>query len=268
MADRAFFAFPFLDLDSSKIRCEAPRPSCRVGTGMPELPGRAPSSSLPHGHEKGNVGSKTAWRYFMKLRVLWLLALFLIIFVADCAGAHIYSIPLQYQPTKTFPSLQQKFGSRLGIAPFEDERREKTYIGIHFPLQGLATQFESHPMPLERALQQCAGDAFSWLGVKVVSVSNWDGTPESLKEIDADSVLTVKIKKFWTEGTGSLLRANIKAMVQLEFHLGVKSEGKVFTRSVEMEKEITVLRSTPERVKAIIDEILTEVFDTYFSSPY
>jgi hypothetical protein len=204
----------------------------------------------------------------MKLRVHSLLVLFLIIFVVDCAEAQVYSLPLRYQPTKTFPSLQQKLGSRLGIAPFKDERQEKSYIGIHFPLQGIATHFESLPMPLERALEKSLGDALSWLGVKVVSVSNWDGTPESLKDIDADSVLTIEIKKFWTEGTGSLLRANIKTAVQLEIHLGVKSEGKVFTRNIEMEKEITVLRSTPERVGAIINEILTDVFDTFFSSPY
>jgi len=204
----------------------------------------------------------------MKSKVFWLLALFLIMFVVDCAEAQIYSIPLQYQPRKTFPSLQQKFGSRLGIAPFQDERQEKSYIGIHLPLLGLATHFESLPMPLEKALQKPVEGAFSWLGVKVVSVPNWDGTPESLKEIDADSVLTIKIKKFWTEGTGGVLKADIRTTVQLEFHLGVKSEGKVFTRNVEMEKEITALRSTPERVEKIMNEIITEVFDTYFSSPY
>jgi hypothetical protein len=123
-------------------------------------------------------------------------------------------------------------------------------------------------MPLERALQESMGEALFWLGLKVVSVSNWDGTPESLKDIDTDSVLTIEIRKFWTEGTGSLLRANIKTAVQLEIHLGVKSEGKVFTRNIEMEKEITVLRATPERVKALMNQILTDVFDTYFFSPY
>ena len=197
-----------------------------------------------------------------------MLALFLIIFVIDCAEAQIYSIPLHYQPTKTFASLQQKFGLRLGIAPFKDERQKKSYIGIHFPLQGLATHYESLPMPLERALQESMGEALFWLGLKVVSVSNWDGTPESLKDIDTDSVLTIEIRKFWTEGTGSLLRTNIKTAVQLVFHLGVKSEGKVFTRNIEMEKEITVLRATPERVKALMNQILTDVFDTYFFSPY
>lgn len=204
----------------------------------------------------------------MKLKVHSLLILLLIIFVVDCAEARIYSISIHYQPRKRFSSLEQKLGSRVGIAPFKDERQEKSYIGIHFPVQGLATHFESFPMPLESALEKSLGDALSELGVKVVSVSNWDGTPESLKNMDPDSVLTIEIKKFWTEGTGSLFRSNIKTSVQLVIHLGVKSEGKVFTRNVEMEKEMTVPRSTPERVGAIVNEILTDVFDTFFSSPY
>jgi hypothetical protein len=207
-------------------------------------------------------------RRFMKLRVYSLLVLFFIIFVIDCAEAKTYSLSLRYQPMKGFPSLQQKFGSTVGIAPFKDERQEKSYIGIHFPLQGLSTHFESNPMPLEKALQEALGDALSRLGLKVVSVPNWDGTPESLKNIDTDSVLTIEIKKFWTEGTGSLFRTNIKTTVQLVIHLGVKNEGKVFTRNVDVEKEITVSRSTPERVEAIISQILGDIFDAYFSSPY
>jgi len=203
-----------------------------------------------------------------KWKIHSILILFLILFAVDCAEAQIYAIPLRYQPKRVFPSLQQKLGSRIEIAPFKDERQEKSYIGIHFPLQGLATHFETLPMPLERALEKSLSDALSWLGVKAVSVSNWDATPESLKDIDADSVLTIEIKKFWSEGTGSLFRSNIKTTVQLVIHLGVKSEGKVFTRNVEMEKEITVARSTPERVGAIMNEILTDVFDTFFSSPY
>lgn len=204
----------------------------------------------------------------MKWKIHSILILFLIIFAVNCAEAQIYSIPLRYQPRKVFPSLQQKLGPRIGIAPFKDERQEKSYIGIHFPLQGLSTHFETLPMPLERALEKSLGDALSWQGVQVVSVSSWDGTPESLKDIDADSVLTIEIKKFWSEGTGSLFRSNIKTTVQLVIHLGVKKEGKVATRNVEMEKEITVPRSTPERVGGIINEVLTDVFDTFFFSPY
>jgi hypothetical protein len=48
----------------------------------------------------------------------------------------------------------------------------------------------------------------------------------------------------------------------------VKKEAKVFTRNVEVEKEMTVARSTPERVEAMINQMLTDVFDTFFSNPY
>lgn len=202
----------------------------------------------------------------MKWRVLTPLAL--LVMILACAGAQLYSIPLQYQPRKTFTSLQQKIGSRLGVTPFKDERPDKSYIGIHYPLQGLATRFESLPMPFDTALQKAFGEALTWSGVKVVPVSTWDGTPESLKYIDADSVLRVEIKRFWAEGKAKLLRTDIVGRAQLVMHLGVKSEGKVFTRNIEVEKEVTVPASTPERVEAIVNQILAEAFDSFFSSPY
>jgi hypothetical protein len=204
----------------------------------------------------------------MKLKVLLLLGLFLVIFFVDSAGAKVYSLSLRYQPMKEFPSLHQKFGSTLGIAPFKDERQEKSYIGVHFPVRGLTTHFVSDPSLLEEALQESLSDPLSRFGIRVISIPNWDGTPESLKNIDADSVLMIEIKKFWTEGQGSLFRTNIRTTVQLVIHLGVKREGKVFSRNADIEKELTVPRSTPERVEAIINQILTDIFDAFFSSPY
>jgi hypothetical protein len=204
----------------------------------------------------------------MKLKICSLLVLFLVILSLDCAEATTYPLSPRYQPMKEFPSLRQKLGSTIGIAPFKDERKEKAFIGAHTPLQSLIIHFESNPRPLEKALQESLMDALSRLGVTVVPVPNWDGTPESLKNIDTDSVLTIEIKKFWTEGIASLFRTNIKTTVQLVIHLGVKNEGRVFTRNAEVDKEITVSRSTPQRVEAILNQILSDIFDTFFSSPY
>ena len=207
-------------------------------------------------------------RLSMKLKILASLVLFFIIFVVDCAEANTYSIPLRYQPMKEFPSLHQKFGSTLSIAPFKDERQETSFIGVHFPVRGSTTHFKSNPSPLEKALQESLSNALSKFGMKIVPISNWDKTPESLKNIDTDSILMIEIKKFWTEGRASLFGTTIKTTVQLVIHLGVKHEGKVFTRNADIEKEITVPRSTPERVEAIFNQILTDIFDPYFSSPY
>ena len=204
----------------------------------------------------------------MRLKVLSILVLFLITFTLDWAEAKTYPLSLRYQPTKEFPSLQQKFGSTLGIAPFKDERQETSYIGVHLPFQGLMTHFESNPSPLEKALQESLINAFTRFGMKVVSISNWDGMPGSLKNIDTDSVLMIEIKKFWTEGQAGLFNTNIKTKIQLVIHLGLKNESTVFTKDNEIEKEITVSRFTPARVEAIINQILSDIFNAFLSSPY
>jgi hypothetical protein len=200
--------------------------------------------------------------------IRWLFILSLSFFVLGCAKIGTHSLYLRYQPVKEFSFPQQKFGSTLAIAPFKDERPETLYIGVHTNLQGDSNYFKSHPFPLERAITESLSNALSNYGVKTIPISNWDGKPESLKNMETDSVLMIEIKRFWTEGKASTFRTTVKTTVQLVIHLGVKKEGKVFIRNVEVEKEITVARSTPEKVEAVMNQILTDIFDSYFSNPY
>jgi hypothetical protein len=111
----------------------------------------------------------------------WVTILFLCFFILGCAKARTYSLYLRYQPSRDFPSLQQKIGSTLGIVPFKDERSETLYIGIHTPLQGVSSYFKSDPFPLERAIKESLTEFLSLQGVKTVPISSWDGRPESLK---------------------------------------------------------------------------------------
>jgi len=200
--------------------------------------------------------------------VRWLFILSLGFFILGCAKAGTHSLFLRYEPVKEFSSLQQKIGSTLAMAPFKDERPERYYIGLHTNLQGDSSYFKSQPFPLDIAVKESLSKALSRYGVKTVPIPNWDGKPESLKNMETDSVLMIEIMRFWTEGKTSLFRTKVKTIVQFVIHLGVKKEGKVFIRNVDMEKEITEARSTPEKVEAMLNQILTDVFDSYFSSPY
>jgi hypothetical protein len=198
----------------------------------------------------------------------WSLILSLAFFVVSGAEAGTYSLNIRYQPVREFPSLQQKVGTTLAMAPFKDERTDTLRIGAHASFQGDFSYFRSHPFPLETAIKESLSNAFSRYGVKTISISSWDGEPESLKNMEADSVLMIEIKRFWSDGSGALFRTNVRTVVQMVIHLGVKKEGKVFTRNVESEKEMTMARSTPERVEAMINQMLTEIFDAYLSNPY
>ncbi len=200
--------------------------------------------------------------------IRWLLIICLILFVLESAEAGTYSLNLRYQPSKDLSSLKGKIGSTLAVAPFKDERPETLYIGRHNNFEGDVTYFKSIPFPLEKAISDSLSDVLSHNGIKTISAPGWDDKPESLKNMETDSILMIEIKRFWTEGNGSLLGTKVKSGVQLVIHLGVKKEGKIFTRNVEVEKEMTVPRSTPERVQTTINQMLSEIFDSYFSNPY
>jgi len=197
----------------------------------------------------------------------WII-LFLCFLILSCEQARTYSLYIRYQPGRDFPSLQQKIGSTLAIAPFKDERSDTLYIGIHTPLQGLSSYFKSDPFPLERAIQESLTEVLSRQGVKTVPVSNWDGKPQSLETMETDSILTIEIKKFWAEKRAVSFKRDVKTAIHLVIHLGVKKEGKVFTKNVTVEKKIAIFGFAPEKVEQTINEILTDIFDAFFSDPY
>lgn len=198
----------------------------------------------------------------------WAMVLFLCLFLFSCAKARTYPLYLHYQTGREFPSLQQKIGSTLGITPFKDERPDTLYIGIHTPLQGVSSYFKSDPFPLERAIKESLTEVLSRQGVKTVPMAEWDGEPESLKNLETDSVLTIEIKKFWAEGKANPFKTNLKTSIHFVVHLGVKKEEKVFSKNVTIEKEMTFINLTPEKVEKTLNEILTDIFDAYFSDPY
>ena len=86
--------------------------------------------------------------------------------------------------------------------------------------------------------------------------------------MEADSILMIEIKRFWTEGITAGHGTKMITSIYLVIHLGVKKEGKVFTRNVYVMKESTVAVFTPAEVEQTLNRILTEILDNFFSNPY
>jgi hypothetical protein len=198
----------------------------------------------------------------------YLLVILLIFAIPGFARGATYPLYLKYRPAKDFPSLSEKIGSNLGMAPFKDERSETLYIGIHMPLLRSTSYFKSDPFPLEKAIKESLLGPLFGYGVKTTPISSWDGQPESLKDMETDSVLMIQIKRFWIEGSAAPFRTNVKTSIHLVIHLGVKKEAKVFSKNVEVEKEVTLPRLTPEAMEKTLNDILTDIFDAFFLKPY
>jgi hypothetical protein len=203
-----------------------------------------------------------SFRWFLILSLIGIFAI-----MSDAYG-DTYSLNLRYKPAKDFPLLKEKIGPNLGLAPFKDERKDTLYIGYHLSFFGSASYFKSDPSPLERAIRESLLGPLFQYGIKTTPISDWDGKPESLRELETDSVLMIQIKQFWIEGTGAAFRTNVKTSLHLVIHLGVKKEGRVFSKDVEVNREATLPRLTPEGMEKTFNEILTEVFDSFFSNPY
>ena len=203
-----------------------------------------------------------SFRWFLILSLIGIFTM-----MSDAYG-DTYSLNLRYKPAKDFPLLKDKIGPNLGLAPFRDERKDTLHIGYHLSFFGSASYFKSEPSPLERAIRESLLGPLSQYGIKTTSISDWDGKPESLKELDTDSVLMIEIKQFWIEGSGAAFRTNAKTSINLVIHLGVKKEGKVFSKNVEVNREVALPRLTPEVMEKTLNDILTEIFDSFFSNPY
>lgn len=197
----------------------------------------------------------------------WLSIFLFISILFGCARGGTHLVRIQYQPLQDLSSLSDKLGPTLALAPFKDDRPDQLYIGIHTPYGGPFSYFKSDPFPLKEALRNSLSQTLSRLGVTIVSISAWDGRPESLKEVEADSALMIEIKRFWVEGRAEAFRTKVRTSIRLVLHLGVKKEGKVFTKNVEVEKEGTYARLTPERVETLVNQALIEIFDSYFAHP-
>src|SRR4030066_2194734 len=184
----------------------------------------------------------------------WLPIILILFFVFGCAKGGAYLVRVQYQPVKEFPSLSGKVGPTLGLVSFKDERPDQLYIGRHTPHEGPLSYFKSDPFPLNQAMMDSISNTLSRFGVKTIPISNWDGTPESLKNIEADSVLMIEIKRFWTEGKVATFRTNAKTSIHFVIHLGVKKEGKVFSKIVEVNREVNLPRLPPEGMEKTFNE--------------
>ena len=175
---------------------------------------------------------------------------------------------IRYQSVRQFPSLQEKIGSILGIAPFKDDRSDKLYVGRQTSFQKVSNYFKTEPLPLEKAISDSLSKAISRSGAKTVPIHNWDGKAESLKNMEADSILTMEIERFWTEGITAGRGTKAITSIYLVIHLGVKKEGKVFTRNVYVMKERTVPALTPDEVEQTLNQNLDRTLDDFLSNPY
>jgi hypothetical protein len=178
----------------------------------------------------------------------------------------IYSINIRYQDAKQFPSLDEKVGLTIAVAPFSDSRRGRQYIGHQISTRRISSYFISEPPPLEKAISEFFFEALSNCGIKPILVPSWDGKPGTLKDLETDSILKINIRRFWIEVAPVGRRARVNTSVYFDMFLGVKKEDRVFTQNMYTGKEMMDYNFTPERLEQFINRTLGNIFEDFFGS--
>jgi hypothetical protein len=176
-----------------------------------------------------------------------------------------YSIHIRYQDARQIPSLDPNLGLTVAVAPFSDSRRGWDYIGRHTSRR-ISGFFKSEPFPLEQAIREFFFAAFSDSGIHSIFVPSWDGKPETLPEVAADSILRINIRRFWIETELVRRATRVKTWVYFDTFLGVKKENRVFTQNLYLRKEMMDENFTPERLEQFINRTLSNVFDDFIKS--
>jgi len=178
-----------------------------------------------------------------------------------------HPITIRYQSAERFPSLSQKVGSTMGVTPFKDTYFGESYVG-HYSDRRVSHNLKSDPLPLEEAIRDCLLELLPPHGIETVPIPTWDGKEESVRSMEADSILMIEIKRFWAEGVVRGREAKINTSIYLVFRLGVKKEGKVFRRDMYTIKEDSIDGLTPGAMEQVINQTLNDILDTFFSDPY
>jgi hypothetical protein len=179
----------------------------------------------------------------------------------------IQSIGIRYESTEKFPSLQKKVGLTVGLGPIKDTKHGRLYVG-HYLYGRVSNHLRGEPFPLEDAIRDSIVHLLSLQGIKTAPMSSWDGKEESLKDLGADSVMAIDIKRFWAEGTLVGRRTIVSTSIYLVIRLGVKKERRIFARDMYTLKKDSTVRLTPQVAEQTINETLAELLNAFFSDPY
>jgi hypothetical protein len=183
------------------------------------------------------------------------------------APPQIHFLSVDYGEGDQFPSSAPKTDRTIAIAPFEDTRRNRQYIGQQTTHGRVSAYFRSEPFPLEMSIQNFFIAALRKSGIDPIFTSAWNGNPEGMKGLKSDSIMKVVINRFWIKADTVGPKTRVYTWVYLDLLLGVKKQGKVLPQSVYVgEETLYGPEFSPQVLTNSINRTLRNVVETYWGA--
>jgi len=196
--------------------------------------------------------------------IILLMILSFITAFSGCAGSKTYLIDVKYIPEKKAPPTSKL----VGICPFEDARKEKgkETIGVRHRPGKHVDLLNLKGVSLSESVTQAVKDYFVEKGFEVTDCKGWDKSAEGLDRLPKDLSLVIggKIDSFMVEARSGITITDIQYTVKMEALIGQIGERRVVIRSIESSPQTKKMGFDPDKVKAKLNSILTEVIQGLF----
>ena len=197
-------------------------------------------------------------KWLIRCQLLWLFLL-----LSACGGKKAYLVELNYMPQ--VPPRVGMSEAAVALAPFIDLRTNKEDVGIRTKLDGGVDRYITSPGSVREGVEKAVERFLRSNRYRILGTVGWDLRPESLSGVSADLVVGGEIYRFWGQADSMVGRTVIKTELEMAIYVGKPRERRVHQQKMELSREVTQLRFSPEKMEEMLNESLSEVIESAFA---
>jgi len=151
----------------------------------------------------------------------------------------------------------------IGVLPFEDGLVSTQKLGARVLRDGREEPIRLESSSASEDLTDILRRSLKARNIPVVTISTWDPAPQNLKDLppEVDIAIAGRIEALEVEAQSSTLKTTLRYRVKLSAKLGLKAQGKVVTKNIELRPEETVMRFERQKVEEALNEAVASALN-------
>jgi len=151
----------------------------------------------------------------------------------------------------------------IGVLPFEDGRVSTQKLGARVLRNGREEPIRLESSSAAEDLTHILRSSLKARNIPVVAISTWEPAPQNLKDLppEVDIAIAGRIEALEVEAQSSTLKTTLRYRVKLSAKLGLKAQGKVVTKNIEVRPEETVMLFERQKVEETLNEAVASALN-------
>ena len=151
----------------------------------------------------------------------------------------------------------------IGVLPFEDGRVSTEKLGARVLGDGREEPIRLESSSAAEDLTHILRRSLEARNISVVTISSWDPAPQNLKDLppEVDIAIAGRIEALEVEAQSSTFKTTLRYKVKLSAKLGLKAQGKVVTKTIEVSPEDTVVLFERQKVEETLNEAVASALN-------